>query len=163
VNVARCIHKPNYWYGFSLIGDWHGGADPDGLVQAVLAAGALVAQADGHVHPAERLEMLKYTRRSGLQPLRRPALEIFDQLARDIKRARPHGERAVENLFQCIAHSHRAWIVLWGAEHVATADNRIETAELIAIDTVRKTLGLPPGVLAISDLGELGWPPLGER
>jgi tellurite resistance protein len=141
------------------LSDWQGGADPDGLVQAVLAAGALVAQADGHVHPSERLEMLNYTRRSGLQPLRRPILEIFDQLACDIERAQPQGERAVGNLFRSVAHSHRAWIVLWGAEHVATADKRIETAELVAIDSVRKTLGLPPGVLAISGFCDLGWPP----
>jgi hypothetical protein len=43
-----------------------------------------------------------------------------------------------------------AWIVLWGAEHVAAADKRIEPLELAAIDAVRKTLGLPPDVLAIS-------------
>ncbi len=138
-----------------LPSDWQGGPKPDRLIHAVLAAGALVAQADGQVDPVERWEILIYARCSGLRPLRRSASEIFDQLVRDIGHAQPHGERAVEDLLKCVANSHAAWIVLWGAEHVATADQRIEKVELAAIDSVRKTLGLPPGILAMSGLDDL--------
>ncbi len=134
--------------------DWRGGVQPDRLAHAVLAAGALVAQADGHVDPVERWEILIYARCSGLRPLGRSASEVFDQLVREIEHAQPHGERAVEDLLRGVADTHGAWIVLWGAEHVATADQRIEKVELAAIESVRKTLDLPPGVLALSSLGD---------
>ena len=59
---------------------------PDGFVDAMIAAGALVAWADGSVHPVERLAILVYIRRSGLFLLRRrDVLEIFDQRVRELQ------------------------------------------------------------------------------
>lgn len=119
----------------------------DSLVEAVVAAGALVARADGRVHPVERLEMLVYMRRSGLpSPRRLDVLEVFDRLVQEIEHDRPHGVRAVENRLRSIAGSPWAWIALRAAEHVAAADTRIEEVELAAICSVRETLGLPAGV-----------------
>jgi tellurite resistance protein len=117
---------------------------PDGFVDAVIAAGALTACADGSVHPVERLEMLVYMRRAGLSLLRRrDVLEIFDQRVRALQHDPTSATQATLGLLGNFLGSGLAWTVLRAAEHVAAADSRMQDSELIALRSVRAALGLP--------------------
>jgi tellurite resistance protein len=118
-----------------------------GLVDAVIAAGALTAWADGRIQPAERLEMLVYMRRSGLPALRRrTVLDIFDRRVHALERDPVRGVSATRSLLQVFSGSPWAWIVLRAAEHVAAADAQVQEAEMAAVRSVRAALGLPAGI-----------------
>ena len=120
-----------------------GEPQPEGFVDAVIAAGALAAWSDGKVHPVERLEMLVYMRRAGLAMLRRrDVLEIFDQRVRDLKHDPATAMQATRNLLGELSGSFLAWTVLRAAEHIAAADAHTQDSELMAIHTVRAALGL---------------------
>jgi len=117
---------------------------PDGFVDAMIAAGALVAWADGSVHPVERLAILVYIRRSGLFLLRRrDVLEIFDQRVRELQHDSTSAMQATFGLLGDFSGTRLAWIVLRAAEHVAGADSRMQDSELMAIRSVGAALGLP--------------------
>ena len=120
------------------------GPYPDGFIDAVIAAGAVAAWADGRVHPVERLEMLVYMRRAGLSLLRRrDVLEIFDQRVRALKQDPACAMQATRDLLGEVSGSFLAWTVLRAAEHVAAADSQVQESELMAIHSVRAALGLP--------------------
>jgi len=120
----------------------------DGFIDAVIAAGALAAWADGSVHPVERLEMLVYMRRAGLSLLRRrDVLEIFDQRVRALQHDPASATQATLDLLGDFSGSRLAWTVLRAAEHVAAADSRMQDSELMAIRSIRAALGLPTDTL----------------
>lgn len=115
----------------------------DGFIDAVIAAGALAAWADGSVRPVERLEMLVYMRRAGLATLRRrDVLEIFDHRVQALKRDPTAAVQATRDLLGAFSGNSVAWTVLRAAEHVAAADSRIMDSEVLAIHSVRTALGL---------------------
>ena len=117
---------------------------PDGFIDAVIAAGALVAWSDGKVQPVERLEMLVYMRRSGLSLLRRrDVLEIFDQRVCTLQHDPASATQATLDLLGRFSRSGLAWTVLRAAEHVAAADYRMQDAEVTAINAIEAALGIP--------------------
>ena len=116
----------------------------EGLVDTVIAAGALAAWADGSVHPVERLEILVYLRRSGLSLLhRRDVLEIFDRRVRALKHDPACAVQETRGVLEGFVGSSLAWTVLRAAEHVAAADSQIRDAEVTMIESIRVALGLP--------------------
>jgi tellurite resistance protein len=123
-----------------------GGPHSDCLVDAMIAAGALAAWADGSVRPVERMEMvvyMVYMRRSGLSSLgRRDVLGIFDQRVRALEHDSASAKRATLDLLSDFSGSSLAWTVLRAAEHVAAADSRVLGSELMVIRAIRAALGM---------------------
>jgi tellurite resistance protein len=120
---------------------------PWNLLWAVNTAAAVVARADGRVHPAERLTLSSYLKRSEIKGLKSPlARGLFEKCLRELERD-PASERSVlAGVLAGFGETPWAWIILRAAEHVAAADGVVHHAEARAIDMIRTALNLPPGV-----------------
>jgi tellurite resistance protein len=120
---------------------------PWNLLWAVNTAAAVVARADGRVHPAERRTLNSYLRRSEIQGLKSPlARGLFDKCLRELERD-PASERGVlAGVLAGFGGAPWAWVILRAAEHVAAADGTVHQAEARAINAIRTALNLPPGV-----------------
>jgi len=131
----------------------YSGSDSDGrdhswtILWAVNTAAAVVARADGGVHPAERLRLGAYLRTCGLDGRSLPlGRGLFDKCMRELDREPESDRSALTRGLAGFDGTPWAWIILRAAEHVAAADGAIHRAEMRTLETIRTILNLPPGV-----------------
>ena len=129
------------------------GSDSDGrdhswtILWAVNTAAAVVARADGGVHPVERLRLGAYLRTCGLDGRSLPlGRGLFDKCMRELDREPESDRSALTRGLAGFDGTPWAWIILRAAEHVAAADGAIHRAEMRTLETIRTILNLPPGV-----------------
>ena len=131
------------------------------LMEATVAACALVAHADGELAPVERAQMLQFMRADALLSMfpRDEVLHTFyvhaAAFATDPKGARDAALRCIEPL---AAHPRQARIVLTACLLLADADGQVHPAERQAVRLVREALGLGP-----DRGGSADWPALPPR
>jgi len=114
---------------------------------AVNIAAAVVARADGGVHPAERLRLRDYLRTCGLDGRRSPLGHgLFDKCMRELDREAESDRSVLTRVLAGFDETPWAWIILRASEHVAAADGAVHGAEMRALETIRTILNLPPGV-----------------
>jgi tellurite resistance protein len=107
------------------------------MMQALVAAGAFVALADGRVEAVERDELVNYIHRQEFVPTisQHDIAEAFDNRVRQL------GDRDTANLiveaFQPLAGLSLASVVVRTAERVAAADRQIHPGELRALKLIR--------------------------
>jgi tellurite resistance protein TerB len=106
------------------------------LVQALAAAGALVALSDGRVETVERDEWVNFvdTQRIVTTMSRGDIGQIFDKYVRQLKR---RGDVAtMMDTFHALVDQSSASLVLRVAERVAAADRGIHPAEVQALSLI---------------------------
>jgi tellurite resistance protein TerB len=106
------------------------------LVQALAAAGALVALCDGRVETIERDECVNFVDSQRIVPTmsRQDIGQIFDKYVRQLKR---QGDVAtMVDTFHPLAGQSSASLVLRVAERVAAADRGIHPAEVQALSLI---------------------------
>lgn len=112
----------------------------DELLDATVAAAALVARADGTVEPVERSEMLDFLRRNGLLSIftRFEILDAFDSRVRQLEE---HGGigAAVDSLGRLKGRSPARLVAEIG-ERVAAADQHVHGRELQMLRLIRLAL-----------------------
>jgi tellurite resistance protein TerB len=106
------------------------------LVQALAAAGALVALSDGRVETVERDEWVNFVDSQRIVPTmsRHDIGQIFDKCVRQLKR-RGDVETMVDT-FHALVDQSSASLVLRVAERVAAADRGIHPAEVQALSLI---------------------------
>lgn len=109
----------------------------DEVMQALVAAGALVALADGRLEAAEREELVNFIDRQRFVPTasREEIAEAFDRHARDL--ADQVSANTVIEAFRPLAGRSLASVVIRTAERVAAADRKIHAGELRALKLIR--------------------------
>ncbi|MEJ2377154.1 MAG: TerB family tellurite resistance protein [Pseudolabrys sp.] len=109
----------------------------DEVMQALAAAGALVALADGRLEAAEREELVDFIDRQGFVPTasRAEIAAAFDRHAREL--AKQISANAVMEAFRPLAGRSLASIIVRTAERVAAADRKIHAGELRALKLIR--------------------------
>ncbi len=119
-----------------LVADYFKERD-DEVLQALAAAGALVALADGQIAPAEREELVNFVDRQGFAPSasRREIAEAFDRHARVL--ADQLSPNPVMESLRPLAGRSLASVVVRTAERVAAADRKLHAAELRALKLIR--------------------------
>jgi tellurite resistance protein len=107
------------------------------LMQALVAAGAFVALADGRVKDVERRELLSYVEGNDLVPTiaRQDIIEAFDNRVREIE-DRGSANVIVEAFRPLVGRSPSSFLVRV-AERVAAADGYLHPNELQTIELVR--------------------------
>jgi len=107
------------------------------VMQALAAAGALVALADGKLETAERDELVSFVDRQGFAPTaaRRDIAAAFDQKTRELEGQL--SANAVVETFRPLAGRSLASVVVRTAERVAAADRKIHACELRALKLIR--------------------------
>jgi tellurite resistance protein len=117
------------------------------LVWTITGAAALVACADGDVHPAERHSFLAYLRRCGhLTPQACVEGQMFGQHLDSLATAPAAACSALVDHLARFSSTPWAWVILRAAEQVAGADGVVHSSEREAISTIRAALELPAGV-----------------
>lgn len=107
------------------------------VMQALVAAGALVALADGQLQAVERDELVNFIDRQGFAPSasRRDIANAFDRRAGEL--AKQISANAVVEAFRPLAGRSLASVVVRTAERVAAADKKIHAGELRALKLIR--------------------------
>ena len=107
------------------------------VMQALVAAGALVALADGQLQAVERDELVNFIDRQGFAPTasRRDIASAFDRRAREL--ANQVTANDVVETFRPLAGRSLASVVVRTAERVAAADKKIHAGELRALKLIR--------------------------
>jgi tellurite resistance protein len=130
----------------------------DELLDAVITAAALVAQADGRAKPVERGELLDFLDRNEFLSVFTRA-EIFDAFERRIGELQEPGslEPAVDSLGRLAGRS-LARLVVDASEAVAAADGHLHPRERRILQLIRIALGaqLPPSAPSPRDAGGAG-------
>ena len=106
------------------------------LVQALAAAGALVALSDGRVEGVERDEWVNFIDSQRIVPAmsRHDIGQVFDKYVRQLKR---RGDVAtMVDTFHALMDQSSASLVLRVAERVAAADRGIHPAEVQALSLI---------------------------
>ena len=106
------------------------------LVQALAAAGALVALSDGRVESVERDEWVNFVDCQRIVPTmsRHDIRQIFDKYVRQLRR---RGDIAtMVDILHPLAGRSSASLVLRVAERVAAADREIHSAEVQALSLI---------------------------
>lgn len=113
----------------------------DELLDAAVAAAALVARADARIDPAERGQLLDFLDREGVLSVFTPAeiLEVFERRLRELNE--PGG--AAATLRQLKRHAERplARVAIDAGEEIAAADCRIDAREQRMLQIIRIVLG----------------------
>jgi tellurite resistance protein len=127
-----------------------GDSNADGgahFVQCMATAAATVACADGRLHPAERSELVGYARRflSRGAARRWDVLAMFDEKMRRLQRDSRQRAQFLQEL-HVLAGTPRAWMALRAAELVAAADGDVGEAEIAALTSIRRSLGISSGI-----------------
>lgn len=112
----------------------------DELLDATVAAAALVARADGTVEPIERSKMLDVLRRNGLLSVF-TRFDILDAFESRLRQLEQDGgiEAAVDSLGRLAGRSP-AWLVVETGERVAAADHHVNGRELQMLRLIRIVL-----------------------
>jgi tellurite resistance protein len=120
----------------------------DELLDAAIAAAALVARADGAVEPAERDQLLAFLGRKGLLPAVTEAevLDAFDHRIRSLD-AQLGVAAAVDSLGRLAGRSPARLVVELG-KHVAAADGYLHTREVEILRLIQLTLAAPAPKIA---------------
>jgi tellurite resistance protein len=122
----------------------------DELLDAVVTAAALVAQADGRIAPVERGQLLDFLDRAGFLAVFTRA-DVFDAFEYRIRTMQEDGtDPAVERLAG-FAGSPPARLVAAAAEEIARADRTIDPRERQILQRIRVALGTPPERAAPND------------
>jgi len=106
------------------------------LVQALAAAGALVALSDGRVETVERDEWVNFVDSQRIVPImsRLEIGQVFDKYVQQLKR---RGDVAMMvDTFHALVDQSSASLVLRVAERVAAADRGIHRAEVQALSLI---------------------------
>jgi tellurite resistance protein len=120
---------------------------PWSLLWAVNIAAAVVARADGHVHPAERLGLQLYLESCQAEGLISPLAQgLFDKCVRELAAGSARCRILLAGALAGFERTPWAWVILRAAEHVAAADGVVHEAEARAITQIRTALNLPSGV-----------------
>lgn len=131
------------------------------MMEALVAACAVLAHADGHASGSERLRALVLMHDDPLmavfpQDVLRASLEAHDRaFATDPAAARAEALRRVALL---ASQPHKARVVLEACATIGRADGRVGEAEMAALRAVRDALGLAPGEPDPAPAGGLGLP-----
>jgi len=109
-------------------------------MQALVAACAFMAVADGQVQLVERDELLNFVNREGLVPptSRCDIGEMFDSRVRQLESARSFD--AVPGALRPLAGSPLASAVVRCAERIAAADRDLHPSEVDALRFIRRIL-----------------------
>ena len=109
-------------------------------MQALVAACAFMAVADGQVQLVERDELLNFVNREGLVPptSRCDIGEIFDSRVRQLESARSFD--ALAGVLRPLAGSPLASAVVRSAERIAAADRDLHRSEVEALRFIRRIL-----------------------
>jgi tellurite resistance protein len=109
-------------------------------MQALVAACAFMAVADGQVQLVERDELLNFVNREGLVPptSRCDIGEMFDSRVRQLESARSFD--AVAGALRPLAGSPLASAVVRSAERIAAADRDLHPSEVDALRFIRRVL-----------------------
>jgi tellurite resistance protein len=115
----------------------------DELLDAVIAAAALVSRADGSIEPAERDQLLAFLGRKGLlSAITGPELlDAFDHRIRSLD-GRPGLEAAIDSLGRLAGRAPARLVVELG-EQVAVADGHFHAREAEVLRLIRLTLAAP--------------------
>ena len=107
------------------------------VMQALVAAGALVALADGQLETAEREELVSFIDQQGFAPStsRRDIALAFDQRVRQLEDQLC--ANTIMETFRPLAGRSLASVVVRTAERVAAADRKIHAGELRALKLIR--------------------------
>lgn len=122
-----------------LVADYLKQCDKE-VMHALVAAGAMVALADGQLEAVEREELVNFVDRQGFAPTasRRHIAEAFDQRAREL--TTPLSVNDVVETFRPLAGRSLASVVIRTAERVAAADRNFHAGELRALKLIRLVL-----------------------
>jgi tellurite resistance protein len=112
-------------------------------MQALVAACAFMAVADGRVQLVEREELLNFVNREGLVPptSRCDIGEMFDSRVRQLESARSFD--AVAGALRPMAGSPLSSVVVRSAERIAAADRDLHPSEVDALRFIRRILTTP--------------------
>lgn len=117
------------------------------LMEATIAACAIVAHADGSVAPAERIRMMELMRAHPLLALF-PRDEVIHEFTRhtynfveDPTEAMHH---AIRQVMQVAGRKRLARVVLDACLVITAADGRVDPREIEAVRLIREALDLPP-------------------
>lgn len=110
------------------------------LLDAVITAAAMVAQADGRIDPIERSQLLAFLNGSGLLAIftRDEVLDAFEDRSRQI--AGSGGANVAISALRRLAGRSLARLVINAGMRVAVADGRIHPRELRAMALIRMAL-----------------------
>ena len=109
-------------------------------MQALVAACAFMAVADGQVQLVERDELLNFVNREGLVPptARCDIGEMFDSRVRQLESARSFD--ALAGVLRPLAGSPLASTVVRSAERIVAADRDLHPSEVDALRFIRRIL-----------------------
>jgi tellurite resistance protein len=115
----------------------------DDLLDAMIAAAALVARADGAVEPVERDQLVAFLDRRRLLPAVSEAelLEAFEHRIRSLEGRRGIAA-AVDSLARLAGRSPARSVVELG-EHIAAADGHLHVREVEVLRLMRLALAAP--------------------
>ncbi|MFH5923599.1 TerB family tellurite resistance protein [Roseomonas xinghualingensis] len=118
------------------------------LLEAVIASLAVVAQADGRVHPAERMAVQSVLRRTGLVPEggAGDALAEFADCVAALQERRVLPAHLLARRMNFLAGGPWSGLLVEAAEEVAGADGALSMAETSALEGIRRAAGLMPPV-----------------
>ncbi|MGA9868889.1 MAG: tellurite resistance TerB family protein [Acetobacteraceae bacterium] len=121
--------------------------NPWSLLRGLTSTAAVVALADGTVHPAERLGLGHYLRQARIPGLQKASTHaLFDTCLRELEQGPAGGRPGLADVLGGFRDTPWAWVVLRAAEHVAGADGAVHPSEARVIETIRAILHLPRGV-----------------
>jgi tellurite resistance protein len=113
------------------------------FVECLATAAAMVAYADGKLHPAERREFGACVRQYLMPAVvrQRKVLALFDDKIRRLQRGPHQGAEFLQELY-LVAGTPRTSIILQAAERIAAADGDVSAAEAAALTEIRHCLGV---------------------
>jgi len=114
------------------------------LLEAVIAAMAVAAQADGRIHPAERMAVQSVLRRTGLvaEGGAGEALAAFAECVAALQQRRVLPAQLLARRMNFLAGGPWSGLVAEAAEEVAGADGALSPAEEGAMEGIRRAAGL---------------------
>jgi tellurite resistance protein len=116
----------------------------DELLDAVVTAAALVAQADNWIQQVEHAQLFDFLDRNPFLSIstRAEITEAFERRVRALRK--PQGPAAALMRLKCLAGYKPAQLIIDVSEEVAIADCRLDPREQRVLELVRTALGAHP-------------------